>query len=156
MEFYHSLARTFDVLQREIEELLKSNGLSEPQYSVLCVLEKAHPEALSCGDIAAGMISRDPDITRLLDRLERCGFIERRRGSPDRRLVSVNILEPGLALVAAVRGPLEELHQRQFAVLELQELEVLNERLARLRTRLESTRPPDRNRVSPMAFSSAS
>lgn len=156
-EFYRSLARTLDLLQRELEELLKGHGLSEPQYGVLCVLEKAHPEALSCGDIAAGMISRDPDITRLLDRLERCGYIERRRGSPDRRLVSVNILEPGLALLATVRDPLERLHDRQFGALDPAEIESLEEGLARLRARADgSGRGPGRmHRESALAFSGA-
>ena len=135
--FYVALAKTLDGLQREVEEVLKSHGLSEPQYNVLCVLRAAHPTALSCGDIAAGMISRDPDITRLLDRLERCGYIERRRGSPDRRLVSVNILEPGIELVDRLRETLDMLHARQFSALAEDEIETLSEKLSRVHKRLQ-------------------
>jgi DNA-binding MarR family transcriptional regulator len=144
VEFYTSLARTLDALQREVEDLLKVHGISEPQYSVLRVLYAAHPEPLSCGDIAAGMVSRDPDITRLLDRLERGGLIERRRGSPDRRLVSVRIQDCGIAMLKRLEEPMRELHRRQFEALDGTEIEVLVGCLQRLRARLE---PPNAARL---------
>jgi DNA-binding MarR family transcriptional regulator len=85
------------------------------------------------------MVSRDPDITRLLDRLERSGFIERRRGSPDRRLVFVKILEPGMQLMDALRGPVARLQERQFASLQDSDIQAFLECLARVRSRFEES-----------------
>jgi len=126
-EFYHFLAKTLGTLQREVDELLRAQGVSEPQFNVLGILRDAYPESLSCGDIAARMVSRDPDITRLLDRLERCGFIERRRGNPDRRQVIVKILEPGMELLDRLREPMAHLQERQFASLEESEMRAVME-----------------------------
>ena len=135
-EFYLCLTRTLGTLQREVDDLLKSHGISEPQYNVLNVLQEAYPESLSCGDIAGKMVSRDPDITRLLDRLERSGFIERRRGSPDRRLVFVSILGPGMELMDRIREPVVRLQERQFANLQESDIQAFLESLGRVHARL--------------------
>lgn len=136
-EFYLCLTRTLGTLQREVDDLLKSHGISEPQFNVLTVLQEAYPESLSCGDIAGKMVSRDPDITRLLDRLERSGFIERRRGSPDRRLVFVKILEPGMQLMDMLREPVARLQERQFSSLQDSDIQAVLECLTRVRARIE-------------------
>jgi DNA-binding MarR family transcriptional regulator len=155
-EFYFCLTRTLGTLQREIDDLLKTFGVSEPQYNVLNVLQEAYPESLSCGDIAGKMVSRDPDITRLLDRLERSGFIERRRGSPDRRLVFVKILEPGMQLMDALREPVARLQERQFASLQDSDIQALLECLARVRSRVqESTLTRDGRPVHTPSFALA-
>jgi DNA-binding MarR family transcriptional regulator len=138
-EFYLCLTRTLGTLQREVDDLLKTHGVSEPQYNVLNVLQEAYPESLSCGDIAGKMVSRDPDITRLLDRLERSGFIERRRGSPDRRLVFVKILEPGMQLMDTLRDPVARLQERQFASLQESDIQTFMECLTRVRARNEES-----------------
>jgi DNA-binding MarR family transcriptional regulator len=156
-ELYFCLTRTLGTLQREVDDLLKTYGVSEPQYNVLNVLQEAYPESLSCGDIAGKMVSRDPDITRLLDRLERSGFIERRRGSPDRRLVFVKILEPGMQLMDTLREPVARLQERQFASLQDSDIQALLECLDRVRSRIEeSTLTPGRPAQTPsFAFAGA-
>jgi len=76
---------------------LKTQNLPHPQYNVLRILRGARPEAITCSEIAERMIVRDPDITRLLDRLEDRGFITRSRDADDRRVVRTAITPAGLA-----------------------------------------------------------
>lgn len=105
--------RTADLLGRAPSDLLKEHDLSSNQYNVLRILRGA-PEGLLCGEIAARMISRDPDLTRLLGRLETRGFIGRCRENPDRRKVLVRITSAGLSLLASLDGPVRDLHRRQL------------------------------------------
>ena len=73
--------------------------LTNNQYNALRILRGSHPAKLACSDIAERMIDRDPDITRLVDRLERRGLAKRSRSLRDRRVVEVGITDKGLALV---------------------------------------------------------
>lgn len=73
--------------------------LTNNQYNVLRILRGSHPAKLACSDIAERMIDRDPDITRLIDRLEKRGLVKRIRSRRDRRVVEVDITDKGLALV---------------------------------------------------------
>src|ERR1700724_4533423 len=79
------LLRTCDLLSRGPAQFLKSEDLSPTQYNVLRILRGA-PGGLPCGEIANRMITRDPDITRLLDRLENHGLVSRCRETKDRRM----------------------------------------------------------------------
>src|ERR1700719_5392351 len=92
------LIRTTDMLSRGLVRLLKSEALSPTQYNVLRILRGA-PDGLFCGEIASRMITRDPDVTRLLDRMEKRGLISRSRDGRDRRLVLARIAPEGLKLV---------------------------------------------------------
>src|ERR1700683_3020483 len=78
------LLRTYDVLSRLLDMVLKTHHRSANQYNVLRIL-RGSPEGLPCGEIASRMITRDPDITRLLDRLEKRNQIGRCRAAKDRR-----------------------------------------------------------------------
>src|SRR5437879_1024551 len=89
------LLRTTDMLSRGPAKVLKTEDLSATQYNVLRILRGA-AEGLACGEIASRMITRDPDITRLLDRLEKRGLISRRRETKDRRTVMARITPAGL------------------------------------------------------------
>src|SRR5437879_11260622 len=79
-----SLQRTADQLQWHASELLKPYGISPTQYNALRILRGAKDEGRSCSEIAERMINRDPDITRLIDRLERRGLVQRAREERDR------------------------------------------------------------------------
>jgi len=107
------LCRTTDLLSRGPAELLREHDLSGNQYNVLRILRGA-PEGLLCGEIASRMVTRDPDITRLLDRLEKQQLVGRCREHPDRRRVHVRITARGLALLARLDHPICELHRRQL------------------------------------------
>lgn len=114
-EAYVALQRLATRLRDETEELLKTGGLSVTQFNVLRILRGSGTQGLTCGEIGARLISKDPDVTRLLDRLEKLGWVERARSEQDRRVVLTRLSPEGRALVGRFDTPLAELHRQQFA-----------------------------------------
>jgi MarR family transcriptional regulator, organic hydroperoxide resistance regulator len=108
------LWRTADILSRRVAQVLKSEDLSPTQYNVLRILRGAQPGGLACRAIGDRMISHDPDMTRLLDRMEKRGLIRRERQKDDRRVVKTHITSQGLELLKPLDRPMRELHKRQF------------------------------------------
>jgi DNA-binding MarR family transcriptional regulator len=104
-----TIQRTADAFERRVSELLKPHGISGTQYNVLRILRGAGKNGLPCGAIADRMVTRDPDITRLLDRLDKMGFIGRERSVKDRRVVTTTITEAGLKLLKQLDKPVQEL-----------------------------------------------
>src|SRR6202042_3480209 len=100
------LLRTTDMLSRGLIAVLKTEDLSATQYNVLRILRGA-PEGLPCGEVANRMITKDPDITRLLDRLEKRGLISRSREAKDRRTVTARITPAGLKLLGGLDEPVQ-------------------------------------------------
>lgn len=129
-----NLLRTADALARDADELFRDAGISATQYNVLRILGGAR-ESLACGAIAQRMITRDPDMTRLLDRLERRGFIERCRGEADRRVVQSRITEAGLKILKELDAPVRGLHRRQLGHMGETKLRALIEMLEQARGR---------------------
>ena len=107
------MLRTTDMLSRGLVHILKAEDLSSTQYNVLRILRGA-PEGLPCGEIASRMITRDPDITRLLDRLEKRGLISRCRETKDRRMVMARIAPQGLKLLSRLDEPIQQGHRKQL------------------------------------------
>jgi DNA-binding MarR family transcriptional regulator len=137
-----NLLRTADQLADDGARLLRRHGLTPQQYNVLRILRGAG-EPLPCREIASRMITRDPDMTRLLDTLERQGWIRRTRSQADRRAVLSAITPPGLKALAPLDGPIVGLHAAQMRHLgrrKLQQLNLLLEevRVARNRARSAS------------------
>jgi DNA-binding MarR family transcriptional regulator len=122
------LLRTTDMLSRGLIAVLKTEDISSTQYNVLRIL-RGSPEGLPCGEIANRMITRDPDITRLLDRLEKRGLISRCRQTKDRRMVMVRITPEGLKLLVRLDEPVQEGHRRQLGHLGRDRLLALTELL---------------------------
>jgi DNA-binding MarR family transcriptional regulator len=122
------LLRTTDMLSRSLVGILKAEDLSANQYNVLRILRGAH-DALPCGEIASRMITRDPDITRLLDRLEKRGLISRCRETKDRRMVMAGITPEGLKLLSRLDEPIEEAHRKRLGHLGRERLRTLTELL---------------------------
>ena len=98
----------------DVEDLLKPTRLSPSQYNVLRILRGAGVEGIPCSTIAERMLTRDPDMTRLLDRLENRGLVARARHSSDRRVIRTHVTEAGLALLKRLDRPINELHGRQL------------------------------------------
>jgi DNA-binding MarR family transcriptional regulator len=119
-----NLLRTADALARQADAVLRTAGISATQYNVLRILGGAR-ESLSCGEIAQRMITRDPDMTRLLDRLERRGLIERCRGEQDRRVVHSRITEAGLKILGELEEPVRQLHRKQLGHMGAERLRAL-------------------------------
>jgi DNA-binding MarR family transcriptional regulator len=131
------LARTADALQRGFVGVFKSVGLSSTQYNVLRILRGAGGPGLSCGDIAERMVTRDPDLTRLLDRLESRHLITRARDGEDRRVVTTRITQEGLALLDALEAPLAAEQRRILAHMGEKRLRALAELLDEARSSSE-------------------
>ena len=123
-----SLIRTGEALSRKLEMVMRSADVSPTQYNVLRILRGA-PQGLPCTEIGARMISRDPDITRLLDRLEKRGLISRCRETKDRRRVLTRISSQGLHLLSELDEPITEAHKRQLGHLGRERLRALTELL---------------------------
>lgn len=129
------LWKTTDLLARYPAQVLKAEDLSATQYNVLRILRGA-PDGLACGEIGNRMISRDPDITRLLDRLEKRGLIARCREASDRRSVQARITAAGLALLERLDEPVQAAHRKQLGHLGARQLKQLGELLSECRSRL--------------------
>ncbi|MGB9073063.1 MAG: MarR family transcriptional regulator [Terriglobales bacterium] len=112
-EAYLSLLRTADALQSSMEARLKEFGLTGTQYNALRILRGAGAEGLPCSEVGERMITRDPDITRLLDRMQKRGLVERARGKRDRRVVYGKIAAAGLKLLRELDEPIEK-HGREM------------------------------------------
>jgi len=122
------LLRTTDLVSRGLVKVLKTEDLSATQYNVLRIL-RGSPAGLACGEIASRMITRDPDITRLLDRLEKRGLISRCREAKDRRTVMARITPEGLKLLARLDEPVQAAHRKQLGHLGRERLRALTELL---------------------------
>jgi DNA-binding MarR family transcriptional regulator len=127
-----SVVRTADLLAQRMNQFLKRFELSGSQYNVLRIL-RGSPDGLSCGQIAERMISRDPDVTRLLDKLEARGLIERERNEDDRRVVIARITAGGLDLLTRLDPLVASEHRRQLGALGEQKLRQLIELLEQAR-----------------------
>ena len=114
-QLFVAILKTADTLAGQAEQLMKASGLTGAQYNVLRILRGAGPEGLPCNGISERMISRDPDMTRMLDRMESRQWIARERQKEDRRVVKARITEEGLKLLKKMDAPVRELHKQQFA-----------------------------------------
>jgi DNA-binding MarR family transcriptional regulator len=103
-----ALLRTADALQSSMESKLKEFGLTGTQYNALRILRGAGPDGLPCSEIGERMITHDPDITRLLNRLEQRGLVDRTRDQHDRRVIYGKITAAGLKLLRDMDGPVEQ------------------------------------------------
>lgn len=129
---YLAFMRVASRFEQEVSDLLRPRGITATQYNVLRILRGSESEGVACGGILERLVTRDPDITRLLDRLEKLGLVSRNRDSADRRVVLSRITAAGLELLAELDGPMSALHARQFAALEGAELDRLSELLDKL------------------------
>ena len=108
-EAFLNLGRTFEMLQEKVIELLKQYQLTATQYNMLRILRGAGPDGLTCSQATERMLTADPDVTRLLDRMEARHLIARERSQQDRRVVITRITAEGLALAAEIDQPLADL-----------------------------------------------
>ena len=129
-----NLMRTTRAIEESwIQYLKRSEGISQSQYNILRILRGARPKAVKISEIADRMITRDPDVTRLVDRLINQGLAQRERDSDDRRVVLVEITDAGLALLSRLDEPAGEYTEGAMAGLKPQELRTLDTLLNEVR-----------------------
>lgn len=135
-EAFLNLQRTGNALVQAVTRFLKTYQLTPTQYNVLRILRGAHPNTLTCGDIGDRLVTPDPDVTRLLDRLEKRNLVSRSRDTADRRVVRGAITEEGLELLARLDDPLPEFVRELLGHLDAQELDNLISLLEKARERV--------------------
>ena len=131
-----SVVRTASLLVDAFEQMLKPYGITATQYNVLRILRGAEPDGLCRNELRDRMLTRMPDVTRLLDRMEDAKLVARSRGSEDRRLVSTRITSKGLRLLDEVQDAVSSEHMRRFQHLGKAQLKVLIDLLNTVREKL--------------------
>lgn len=111
---YLSLLRTAEFLSRGVTETLSQADLTPTQYNALRILRGAGQQGASCSEIGERMVTKDSDITRLLDRLETRGLVSREREAKDRRRIMTRITNEGLRVLAELDKPVVQCHRRQL------------------------------------------
>ncbi|MGE4158350.1 MAG: MarR family winged helix-turn-helix transcriptional regulator [Planctomycetota bacterium] len=132
-EAYINLMRTHSVLTAQANEVFKSMGITQVQYNVLRILKGAGPEGLPTTSISERMITREPDITRLVDRLLKLEWVDKRRCTEDRRVVYVSITKKGMELIQGLHKTLDEFHVSLFKHMSKKDLNALNDLLVAAR-----------------------
>lgn len=141
-EAYLNLWRTYDRLRMLEDELFGQYDLTAQQYNALRLLRAVHPNGELTLALAGQLVSRAPDITRLLDKLYDRGLIVRERTADDRRSVRVQLTDAGMALLDDLFEQVRECHERQLGHLQPDELEQLTSLLKRAREPHERQRTP--------------
>jgi DNA-binding MarR family transcriptional regulator len=129
-----SMIRTADQLAAPMNEVLRQENLSLSQYNILRILRGAGEKGLPCGEISERMVRRDPDLTRLLDRLERRGLVTRSRGTKDRRVVRATLSEEGFRLLEALDETVRKTMKQVLAHVPREKLQTLSELLDETRS----------------------
>jgi DNA-binding MarR family transcriptional regulator len=124
-EVFLNLWRTYDRLRALEDELFGRHELTPQQYNVLRLLRAQHPQTLPTLALADHLVSRAPDITRMLDKLEKRGLIVRERPADNRRMVRIGITKAGLKLIAQLAQPLRQCHTRQLGHMAPNDLQCL-------------------------------
>jgi DNA-binding MarR family transcriptional regulator len=132
-EGHISLGRTWAIVDHALGDVLKTYGITTTQFNVLRILRGAGEKGLCRGEVMERMITKVPDATRLLDRLEAAGLITRCRDASDRRFVTTTITKAGLKMLDELDEPVLALHRQQFGALSSEELRTLIDLLGRIR-----------------------
>ncbi len=125
-EVFLNLWRTYDRLRALEDELFGRYDLTPQQYNALRLLKAGHPATVPTLVLANRLVSRAPDITRMLDKLEQRGLIARDRQQQNRRVVRIGITDPGLALIEEIAEPLRQCHHHQLSHLSENDLKQLS------------------------------
>src|SRR5687768_1980262 len=133
-EAHLSIVRTAAILTDDVEKFLRPYGITATQYNVLRILRGAEPDGLCRNEVRDRMLTRMPDMTRFLDRMEDAGLIVRSRERDDRRMVLTRISAQGRQLLLDLDVAVDREHTSRFTKLSDDELRSLIEMLARVRS----------------------
>lgn len=138
-----ALLRTADHVNLALERMMKDHGITPTQYNVLRILRGALPDGLTCSEIGKRLVNHVPDVTRLLDRIERSGWVKRERTSQDRRLVMIRLTGEGKQRVDEMDKPVRETTRAIMGVLDKKQTRELIELLDILRNGGQPGAEPD-------------
>jgi len=132
-EAFLNLWRTYDRMRLLEEQLFSRHDLTPQQYNALRLLKAAHPSAIPTLSVASRLISRAPDITRLLDKLHERKLVERTRPADNRRTVMINITPAGVGLLDQLATDVRDCHARQLGHLSPSQMRTLIDLLQKAR-----------------------
>ena len=132
-----NILRTSDVMTQLLTDLLKPSGLSSTQYTVLLILRGSSGKGPCCREIGERLVTRDPDVTRLIDRLEKRDLLLRTRDKDDRRVVTIQLTPAGMALVNELDEPIEKWNRKLMRNISGADTKILIDLLERFREGLE-------------------
>ena len=132
-EVHLNIVRTSAMLMDDAEQLLRPYAITATQYNVLRILRGSEPGGLCRNELRDRMLTRMPDMTRLLDRMEDAGLVARAREEEDRRMVRSRITDTGLKLLAELDGVVLAEHKRRFQHVDAEQLRTLIEILTTIR-----------------------
>jgi MarR family transcriptional regulator, organic hydroperoxide resistance regulator len=132
-EAFVAILKTADVLRRRLARIVEPRGITPQQYNVLRILRGAHPASLPTLEIRERLIEQAPGITRLVDRLDGAGLIERERSAEDRRRVDCTITRAGLALLQELDAAVDAADRATAAGLSARQIEELLDTLQAIR-----------------------
>ncbi len=133
-EAFLNVMRTCGILVGRVSKILKEHGVTQPQYNILRILRGSRKQGLPCLEIAGRMVTREPDITRLLDRLEKSGYVMRVRSTEDRRVVIVKITSKGVKLLDGLDLPVSKTLEQSLGHLNREELKDINHLMVKARS----------------------
>lgn len=136
-ETFLNIQRTANWLMHGVEETLRPFGLTHPQYNVLRILSGAGADGLPCGEVGARLVTREPDVTRLLNRMETRGYIRRGRSTEDRRIIRAYLAPAGAELLWSLEKPVRDATRGALAPLGTAKLEQLTALLEEVRIQIE-------------------
>jgi DNA-binding MarR family transcriptional regulator len=132
-EAYLNIARTYGALTAHFDRLFRRHGLTTAQYRILGILASRQDVGLSLREIADRMTTPVPDMTRLVDRLERAGLARRQRSAKDRRVIRVTVTQQGLATLNAVEPQARVLERELLGHLASGEVALINRLMTKVR-----------------------
>jgi DNA-binding MarR family transcriptional regulator len=135
-EVYLSLLRTTSELSHAVDQFFRPFGITSSQYNVLRILRGAGADGLCRNEISERMVTATPDMSRLLDRMEKAGWVTRERAEDDRRQVSTYITKSGMELLAKLETPTNDFVMRLFAGTAVSDLKTVLKVNDRIRTKL--------------------
>ena len=134
-EAFLNIMRSASVLAGPFETLFKEYGLTSAMYNALRILRGSGERGRMCHEIRDELVSRVPDVTRLVDRLEKSGYAERVRSTQDRRVIHVHITRKGSDILSKLDEPVLSLHREQMSHMSRKDLAELSRLLVLARTR---------------------
>ena len=137
-EAYLNIIKTANELSSAFFRFLKPFGISLVQYNILRILGGAGADGLPGVEIANRLVTKVPDITRLIDRLEKMSFVRRVRSSSDRRVIFIQITEKGIRALKEMDAPTLELLKRMLGHLSSEELTMVSKLMVKARKALRN------------------
>ena len=133
VEAYLNLVRTHETVMRPVSQFFQEYGLTQTLYNVLRIIRGGGEQGVTCTQIGERIITRVPDVTRLVDRLTKAKLVRRVRNKDDRRVVELFLTAKGTALLSKMDAPLTRLHQENFSHMNARELSTLIRLLTKMR-----------------------